>query len=303
MGSGTGSGTVEVHLVDGTYELFRHHFALPSRAGAEGQEVAAVRGVLASVLALIRDGATHVGVATDHVVESFRNLMYAGYKTSAGVAPELLAQFGPLEEALVAMGVAVWPMVELEADDALASAAAVAAGDDAVGRVLVCSPDKDLAQCVVGERVVILDRRKRLVVDEAGVRARFGVGPASIPDWLALVGDAADGFPGLPRWGAASATAVLARWGTIEAIPPLPERWGVQVRGAANLAASLRRGRADAKLFKDLATLRVERGLLGSVEELRWQGPTPEFPAVCRHLDAPELAERAVATASRAGGR
>ncbi|HWG75006.1 MAG TPA: 5'-3' exonuclease H3TH domain-containing protein [Acidimicrobiales bacterium] len=303
MGSGMEEGTIEVHLVDGTYELFRHHFALPSHAGAGGQEVAAVRGVLGSVLALIGDGATHVGVATDHVIESFRNAMYARYKTSAGVAPELLGQFGLLEEALVAMGVVVWPMVDLEADDALASAAAVAAGDAAVGRVLVCSPDKDLAQCVLGERVVILDRRKRLVVDESGVRARFGVGPASIPDWLALVGDAADGFPGLPRWGSASATAVLARWGTIEAIPALPERWGVQVRGAANLAASLRHGRADAMLFKDLATLRVDRSLLGSPEELRWRGPKPEFPAVCRRLDAPELVERAEAAATRAGGR
>lgn len=257
-----------------------------------------MRGVVASVLSLIRGGATHLGVATDHVIESFRNAMYPGYKTSAGVAPELLGQFGLLEEALGAMGVVVWPMVDLEADDALASAAAVAAGDDGVERVLVCSPDKDLAQCVVGQRVVLLDRRKRAVVDEAGVRARFGVGPGSVPDWLALVGDAADGFPGLPRWGAASATAVLARWGSIEAIPALPERWGVQVRGAANLAASLRDGRRQAMLFKDLATLRVDRSLLGSAEELRWHGPTATFEEVCRRLDAPELVERAEGAAS-----
>ncbi len=213
---------IEVHLIDGTYELFRHFFGVPSHRNGQGREVAAVRGVLASVLGLLADGATHVGVATDHVIESFRNDMWPGYKTSAGVDPLLLGQFGLLEEALEAMGVTVWPMVSLEADDAMASAARVAAGDHTVARVIICTPDKDLGQCVEGTRVVQLDRRKGLVIDEAGVRAKFGVGPASIPDYLALVGDSADGFPGLPGWGAKTTAAVLARYEHLEAIPDSP---------------------------------------------------------------------------------
>ncbi len=239
--------------------------------------------MVSSVLSMLSDGATHVGVATDHVIESFRNDLYAGYKTSAGVPEELFSQFGLLEEALGAMGVVVWPMVELEADDALASAAAVAAEDPAVGRVFICTPDKDLGQCVVGERVVQLDRRKRAVIDAAGVKAKFGVEPASIPDFLGLVGDSADGFPGLPGWGAKSAAGVLARWGTIEAIPPMAEAWGVDVRGARNLAATLRAQREDALLFKDLATLRIDRSVLATVDDLRWRGPTAEFAALCAY--------------------
>ena len=223
-----------------------------------------------------------MGVATDHVIESFRNDLYPGYKTSAGMDPAILGQFGLLEDALEAMGVVVWPMVDLEADDALASVAAAAASDGSVDRVLICTPDKDLAQCVVGRRVVQFDRRKRAILDDDGVKAKFGVAPGSIPDWLALVGDSADGFPGLPRWGPASAATVLARWGRIEAIPPLPERWGVSVRGAANLAASLRERRDEALLYKDLATLRADRALISSVSELRWRGPTP-LSRTCVH--------------------
>jgi 5'-3' exonuclease len=296
-GAHPGDAEVNVHLVDGTYELFRHHFALPSHVTAAGQEVAAVRGVLASMLALLRDGATHVGVATDHVVESFRNDLYAGYKSSAGLDPAILGQFGLLEEALAAMGLVVWPMVDLEADDGLACVAATAARDDAVERVLICSPDKDLAQCVVGQRVVQFDRRKRALFDAAGVRAKFGVAPGSVPDWLALVGDTADGFPGLPRWGPASASAVLAKWGAIEAVPALPERWGVSVRGAAGLAGTLRERRNEALLYKDLATLRADRSLIGSVGELRWAGPGPGFAELCGRIEAPDLVGRAAEVA------
>src|SRR5438445_2346157 len=210
---------MNVYLIDGTYELFRHFFALPSTVDVSGQEVAAVRGVLTSILSMIERGATHVGVATDHVVESFRNDLYAGYKTSEGVAPELLSQFPILEEALQAMGVMVWPMVEFEADDALASAAAKAALDDRVGQVFICTPDKDLGQSVVGTRVVQLDRRREIVRDEAGVVAKFGVSPHSIPDYLALVGDSADGFPGVAGWGEKAAAAVLARYPQLEDVP------------------------------------------------------------------------------------
>jgi 5'-3' exonuclease len=290
---------IEVHLIDGTYELFRHHFAIPSHLNAEGQECAATRGVLASLLGMFAEGATHLGVATDHVIESFRNELYGPYKTSAGVPPELLGQFGLLEEGLGAMGVAVWPMTDLEADDALASAAAVAADDPRVDRVLICTPDKDLGQSVRGTRVVQLDRRKRLIIDAAGVKAKFGVPPASVPDWLGLVGDSADGFPGLPGWGAKSAATVLARWGTIEAIPALPEAWGVDVRSSVKLAAALRDHRAEAALFKDLATLRIDRTLLRSVDDLRWEGPTPAFAQFCAWIEADELVGRATRLAAR----
>ncbi len=270
-----------IHVVDGTYELFRHYYALPSARDADGREIAAVRGVLASIRALLRGGATHVGVATDHVIESFRNDLWAGYKTGAGVEPDLLAQFPLLEEALVTAGIAVWPMVEFEADDALASAAAAAASDPRVERVVICTPDKDLAQCVRGTRVVQLNRRTRTVFDEPGVVAKFGVPPASIPDYLALVGDAADGFPGLPGWGAKSAAAVLAKYGRLEAIPTDPRAWNANVASAAKLAQTLARERDSALLFRVLATLRTDIPLFDDVDELRWNGALdalPDFP-------------------------
>jgi 5'-3' exonuclease len=284
---------MKVHLVDGTYELFRHFYGAPSHRNAAGQEVAAVRGVVGSVLQMLEEGATHVGVATDHVIESFRNDLWPGYKTGAGVDPDLWSQAWPLEGALLALGVVVWPMVELEADDALASAAAVAADDPAVDQVLICTPDKDLGQCVHDTRVVQLDRRKRVVVDEDGVIAKFGVRPASIPDYLALVGDSADGFPGLAGWGSKSAAAVLARWGRIEDVPADAADWEVPVRGAPKLAATLQADASLAALFKDLATLRVDRALLGATEDLRWLGPNAEFAKVCDVIDAPPLAARA----------
>jgi 5'-3' exonuclease len=284
---------VKVHLVDGTYELFRHFYGAPSHRNAEGEEVAALRGVVSSVLQLIADGATHVGVATDHVIESFRNDLWPGYKTGEGVDPELWSQAWPLEDALRALGVVVWAMVDDEADDALAGAAAVADDDPVVEQVLICTPDKDLGQCVRGTRVVQLDRRKGQLIDEEGVVAKFGVLPASIPDYLALVGDSADGFPGLPGWGAKSAAAVLARWRHIEHIPPDPAGWEVSVRGASKLADALVTGHDDAVLFKRLATLRVDRSLVGQVDDLRWSGPAASFADVCASFDAPALAKRA----------
>jgi 5'-3' exonuclease len=290
---------MKVHLVDGTYELFRHFYGAPSHRNAAGQEVAAARGVVASVLQLIADGATHVGVATDHVIESFRNDLWPGYKTGEGVDPDLWSQAWPLEDALIALGVVVWAMVDDEADDALASAAAVADDDPDVEQVLICTPDKDLGQCVRGTRVVQLDRRKDQLVDEKGVIAKFGVPPVSIPDYLALVGDSADGFPGLPGWGAKSAAAVLARWGHVEDIPPDATDWEVTVRGAPKLAAALLEGHDDAMLFKRLATLRVERSLLPGVEELRWTGPTSGFADVCESFDSPSMAKRAEALAAK----
>ncbi|HET7489877.1 MAG TPA: 5'-3' exonuclease H3TH domain-containing protein [Acidimicrobiales bacterium] len=286
-----------VHLVDGTYELFRHHYGLPAAARAAGSRTAATRGVLGTVLSMLEQGATHVGVATDHVIESFRNDLWPGYKDGSGVEPDLKAQFEPLEEALDAMGVVVWPMVHLEADDALASAAAVAAADPDVEQVVICTPDKDLGQCVRSDRVVQLDRRRDILLDEAGVVAKFGVPPASIPDFLALVGDSADGFPGLRGWGAKAAAAVLARYRHIEEIPRLGERWNVDVRGARSLANTLAEQFDRALLFRDLATLRVERALLPSVDDLRWTGPLPGFDAVAEALGAPGLADRAAALA------
>ena len=285
---------MQVHLVDGTYELFRHHMALPSKV-AESSRGAATRGVLRSVLDLLAGGATHVGVATDTVIESFRNDLWPGYKTGAGIEPALLAQFPLVEEALVALGVTVWGMVEVEADDALATAAARAAADPRVERVVVCTPDKDLAQCVVDARVVQLDRRTGRVRDAEGVRERFGVPPASIPDFLALVGDAADGFPGLPRWGAKGAAAVLARYGRLERIPDAAADWDVAVRGAARLAETLRAGRADAELFRHLATLRddVPGVLEDGPQALEWRGPGDGLEEVCRRIDAPDALVRA----------
>ena len=289
---------MKVHLVDGTYELFRHFFGAPPHRNADGQEVAAVRGVVSSVLQLLGEGATHVGVATDHVIESFRNDLWPGYKTGEGVDPDLWSQAWPLESALAALGVLVWPMVELEADDALASGAAVADADPEVEQIIICTPDKDLGQCVRGTRIVQLDRRKDVLIDEGGVTAKFGVGPASIPDYLALVGDSADGFPGLAGWGAKSAATVLARWNHVEDIPADPADWDVVVRGATKLATTLQERQDDALLFKELATLRIDRSLLGRVDELRWRGPTDEFAEVCAALDAPGIARRAEALAA-----
>ncbi|HEY8516535.1 MAG TPA: 5'-3' exonuclease H3TH domain-containing protein [Candidatus Binatia bacterium] len=291
---------MRVHLVDGTYELFRHFYAVPAHAGADGMDVGALRGVLGSVLNLIESGATHVGVATDHVIESFRNELWPGYKTGEGIDPALRAQFEPLEEALVAMGVAVWPMIELEADDALASAAAVADADPRVEQVLICTPDKDLAQCVRDARVVQVDRRRNLVRDEAGVIDKYGVPPASIPDLLALVGDTADGFPGIPGWGARSAAAILTRYGHIEDIPDDPKTWDVSLRGADRLAANLAANRQAAMLFKDLATLRTSADV-GTVDDWRWRGPTEAFPAMCARLKSDMVARRAENIAARLG--
>jgi len=290
---------VDVYLVDGTYELFRHHFAVPSHVTVGGREVAATRGVLGSVLGMLEGGATHIGVATDHVIESFRNEMWPDYKTSAGVDPRLLGQFPLLEEALEAMGVVVWPMVELEADDALASAAALAGEALEVERVYICTPDKDLSQCVQGERVVQLNRRTRVVLDEAGVIAKFGVPPASIPDYLALVGDSADGYPGLPGWGARSTAAVLMRWVSLEEFPAECAAWNVDVRWVGQLCRTFHLERERAYLFRDLATLRRGERLFDSVEALRWRGPRPTFEEVARGLEAPALAERAQRLAAR----
>ena len=284
---------MDIYLVDGTYELFRHHFGVPSHVTAGGREVAATRGVVGSVLGMLEGGVTHIGVATDHVIESFRNELWPGYKTSAGVDPRLLGQFPLLEEALEAMGVVVWPMVELEADDALASTAALAAATTEVERVYICTPDKDLGQCVQGERVVQLVRRTRVVLDEAAVIAKFGVPPASIPDYLALVGDSADGYPGLPGWGARSAAAVLSRWGHFEQFPADCAAWNVDVRWVGQLCRTFHLERESANLFRNLATLRSGERLFDSVEALRWRGPRPAFETVARGLEVPALAERA----------
>jgi 5'-3' exonuclease len=277
---------LDVHLIDGTYELFRHYYAVPSARDADGREVGAVRGVLTSVLGMINGGATHIGVATDHVIESFRNGLWPGYKTSAGIEPDLKAQFPLLEEALSALGVAVWPMVEYEADDALAAASAAAAAADGVGRVLICTPDKDLAQCVRGTRVVQLIRRTRTIRAEADVVAKFGVHPESIPDYLALVGDASDGYPGLAGWGAKSAAAVLARYVHLESIPEDWRTWGVNAAAAGALARTLARDRDLAFLFRDLATLRTDIKLFESIDDLQWKGPTAAFPALAARLDS-----------------
>jgi 5'-3' exonuclease len=277
---------VDVHLIDGTYELFRHYYALPAARDPDGREVAAVRGVLFSILGMIQGGATHIGVATDHVIESFRNRLWPGYKNGAGIEPDLRSQFQLLEDGLEMMGVAVWAMVEYEADDALASAAEAAARDARVDRVFICTPDKDLAQCVRGERVVQMNRRTRTTLDHAGVVEKFGVPPESIPDYLALVGDAADGYPGLPGWGAKSAAAVLARYLHLESIPSDWNSWNVNAAGAGGLAATLARERERVLLFRDLATLRTEIPLFDSVDQLEWMGPTPEFAALGAKLNA-----------------
>lgn len=275
-----------MHLVDGTYELFRHYYAVPRATDRDGVEVGATRGVIGSIFRMLNSGATHVGVATDHIIESFRNRLWPGYKTGAGIDPDLYSQFPLLEEALAALGVAVWPMIEYEADDALAAAAASASADPRVGRIFICTPDKDLAQSVRGARVVQLNRRTNAVMDEAGVVKKFGVPPASIPDYLALVGDAADGYPGLPGWGAKSAAAVLARFGHIERIPADWRSWKVNAFNAAGLAATLASQRDLALRFRELATLRDDIRLFASVDDLAWKGPAPAFEPMAKRFDA-----------------
>ncbi len=284
-----------VHLVDGTYELFRY-FLSPAAAfeRAAPEELRAVRGVVASILGMLEGGATHLGVATDHVIESFRNELWPGYKTGEAIDPVLYAQFEPLEDALRALGVVVWAMVEFEADDALAAAATMAAADARVEQVIVCTPDKDLAQCVSDDRIVQLDRRTREIRNESGVQQKFGVLPGSIPDWLALVGDSADGFPGLPGWGARSAATMLARYQRLEQIPKAAAQWDVPVRGAARLAATLAEQWERALLFRRLATLRADAPIGVDVDGLRWKGPCAEFAGWAERLGAPALHERAV---------
>jgi 5'-3' exonuclease len=283
---------MDVYLIDGTYELFRHFFAVPAAADVNGQDVGAVRGVLASVLSMIEGGADYIGVATDHVVESFRNDLYPGYKTSEGVPEELLAQFPVLEEALQAMGVMVWPMVEYEADDAMASAAVKAAQDERVGQVIICTPDKDLAQCVVGQRIVQLDRRRNLVRDEAGVVAKFGVSPQSIPDYLAVVGDSADGFPGVPGWGVKAAALAFSQYPHLENLPKDWRAWHPSIRKARVLSESLFKSWNDALLFRTLATLRLDVPVFDTVEDLRWTGPRENFEEQCRQMKASNLLDR-----------
>ena len=284
---------MEIHLVDGTYELFRHYFAVPSHKTSEGIEVAATRGVLGTLVRLLEDGATHIGVATDHVVESFRNDLFDGYKTGEGPPPEIMSQF-PLVEALIeAAGFITFPMVEFEADDALASAARIAKEDPSVNRILICSPDKDLAQCVTDDgRVVQFDRRQEVIYDAAGVKEKFGVSPSSIPDFLALVGDSADGIPGLPGWGAKSSSLLLACYGTIEEIPLDPNKWDVPVRGAEKLAETLSQNFKEAQLYKDLTILRDNVSVMSNVSELEWVAPKEHFTELCERLDASKLAER-----------
>ena len=288
---------MEVHLVDGTYELFRYHFALPSHLDGDGREVAAARGVAGSVLTMLEEGATHVGVATDHVIESFRNDLWPGYKDGSGVDPDLLGQFGLVEDLLRALGVTVFAMVEYEADDALGAAARVAAADDRVERVLICTPDKDLGQCV-GGKVHQMDRRKATVIGVDGVREKFGVDPESIPDYLALVGDTADGFPGLAGWGAKSAATVLARYRHLEDIPADFGAWDVTVRGAAKLAQTLQDHFSDALLFRRIATIDYDAPTIDSVDDLEWRGPRPDLASLAASVDAPALAERATTLAT-----
>ena len=277
---------MKIHLVDGTYELFRAHFALPPVTAPDGRPVSAVRGIMQTMLMLLREnGVTHVACAFDHVVESFRNDMFDGYKTGGGTPEDLMSQFHLAERAIAALGVVVWPMVEFEADDALASATVLWRDAPDVDQVVICSPDKDLTQMVIGSKVVCLDRRRNITLDDAGVREKFGVPPASIPDYLALVGDAADGIPGIPRWGAKTAALVLDRYGQIENIPDDPEQWDVRPRGAQAVAASLAERREEAALYKRLTTLRFDVPLTETLDELRWNGaPKQEYQALCTEL-------------------
>jgi 5'-3' exonuclease len=284
---------MDIYLIDGTYELFRYFYAVPSSKDASGQEIGAVRGVLGSILTMIEGGATHIGVATDHVIESFRNALYRDYKTGEGVDPELLSQFPILEKALQSMGVLVWPMIEFEADDALASAAAKAARDTRIGQIIICTPDKDLSQCVVGSRVVQLDRRRESLRDEAGVIAKFGIKPSSIPDYLAVVGDTADGYPGIAGWGAKAAAAVFSQYPHLEDIPKDWHHWDPRLRRARRLAEALFAGWDDAVLFRTLATLRVDVPVFRSIDELRWRAPAKDFKRTCERMKAPALFRRA----------
>lgn len=285
---------MKIYLIDGTYELFRHYFALPSSTDGKGQEIAATRGVLTSVLSLIESGATHIGVATDHVVESFRNELYDGYKTSEGVPEELLSQFPIIEEMLTAMGVKVWPETYFEADDALAAAAVGAAKDKRIEQVLICTPDKDLAQCVSGTRIVQFDRRRNILRDEAGVIEKFGVKPASIPDYLAVVGDTADGYPGLRGWGEKAAAAVFSQYLHLEDVPKEWQKWNPSIRKARPLSETLFSNWNDALLFRTLATLRLDVPVFDSVDELLWKGPEKGFEACCRSLKAETLFPKAM---------
>jgi len=283
---------MDVHLIDGTYELFRYFFAVPSTTDAKGQEIAAVRGVLGSVFSMIQAGATHLGVATDHVVESFRNELYSEYKTSEGVPPELLSQFPILEEGLQAMGVRVWPMTYFEADDALAAAAAKAAQEEDVRQVIICTPDKDLAQTVRGTRIVQLDRRREILRDEAGIVEKFGVKPVSIPDYLAVIGDSADGYPGLSGWGPKAAALTFSHYPHLEDIPKDWRRWDPSIRRARPLAETLFGSWEEALLYRTLATLRLDVPVFESVGELLWKGPCPEFEQVCARIKAADLYRR-----------
>ncbi len=288
---------MKVHLVDGTYELYRQHYGQAVRH-SEPPPLAATIGLLSSTLQLIADGATHIGVATDHTIESFRNDLYDGYKTSEGMEPVLLHQIPLAEDVLRALGVTVWAMEEYEADDALASAATLAGADKRVQQVLMLTPDKDLGQCVEGNHIVQFDRRNNVIIDEAAVKEKFGVGPASIADYLGLVGDTSDGFPGLAGWGAKSAATVLARYGSIEAIPDDEKQWDVQVRGATKLATTLREQRELALLFKKIATV-ITNVPVGSVDEWRWQGPTSDFADLCKEMGQENLAKKAAALAPK----
>jgi 5'-3' exonuclease len=284
---------VFVHLIDGTYELFRNYFAVPSAQAPDGREVGAVRGVMASLAAMLREPeVTHVAVAFDTVIESFRNELFAGYKTGEGMDPVLHQQFELVERAVRALGIPVWSMVEFEADDALAAGAARYGADPRVERVFLCTPDKDLAQTVRGDRIVGFDRRKRMVLDEPGVHTKFGVGPASIPDLLALIGDEQDGIPGLPKWGARSAATVLAHYQHLDAIPDDAAQWTVAVRGAQALAAVLRERREEARLYRRLAVLRTDVPLAEDLDALRWRGAGEALPGLCREIGYERLLER-----------
>src|SRR5260370_793992 len=298
-----GAATLNIHLIDGTYELFRHYYALPSARDADGREVAAVRGVVNSVMGMITGGATHIAVATDQVIESFRNQLWPGYKTGDGIEPDLWAQFPLLEEALSAAGVVVWPMVEFEADDALAAAAVAAAADRRVEQVIICTPDKDLGQCVSGQRIVQLNRRTGVTLDQRGIVGKFGVTPQSIPDYLALVGDSADGYPGLPGWGAKSSAAVLAKFIHLESIPRDAGNWHVNAANARALAATLGEQWDNALLFRTLATLRTDIALFADVEQLRWNGPTAAFAALKARLDGAVTERRKNRVIGRSGDR
>jgi 5'-3' exonuclease len=288
---------MDVHLVDGTYELFRHYYAVPPAVDTRGRQIGAVRAVLSSILSLMGSGATHVAVATDHVIESFRNELYPGYKTGEGIDPALYSQFPLLEDALEAMGVVVWPMVEFEADDALASAAAKAAADDSVAQVVICTPDKDLCQCVSGKRIVQMDRRRNIVRDEDGVIAKFGVKPVSIPDYLAVVGDSADGFPGVQGWGEKGAASVLSRYPHLEDIPNDWRGWHPSIANARRLSTLIRESWSDALLFRTLATLRLDAPVFDCVDNLRWNGPHGRFETLCQEIGATDLYTRATARA------